>query len=268
MIIAWVLPIVLVLIVVYISFAKKRKASFKSFPVSYLAVLQKQKFYLDLKKAQQKVFEQRILQFLEDVYIEGVKTEITNEDKLLVAMSAVIPTLGFKNWHYPNLSSVLVYPDHFNGDLQFEGDSAKRNVLGLVGNGQFKNTMILSKKALHIGFENTTDKENTAIHEFAHLIDGFDGDIDGIPEHIIAKPYVVPWLNLMHEEMKKIQKHHSDIRAYGATSQSEFFAVAAEYFFSRPRLFKKKHPELYKILSRAFNQDIVTVTKTQKKIAS
>ena len=48
----------------------------------------------------------------------------------------------------------------------------------------------------------------------------------------------------------------SDINPYGATSKVEFFAVAAEYFFERPKLLKRKHPKLYKKLSIFFKQDL------------
>jgi Mlc titration factor MtfA (ptsG expression regulator) len=48
--------------------------------------------------------------------------------------------------------------------------------------------------------------------------------------------------------------NRSDINTYGATSQAEFFAVAAEYFFERPDLLQSKHPELYDLLSKVFRQ--------------
>ena len=38
------------------------------------------------------------------------------------------------------------------------------------------------------------------------------------------------------------------------SSEAEFFAVASEYFFERPKLFKQKHPELYAMLSVCFQQ--------------
>ena len=112
--------------------------------------------------------------------------------------------------------------------------------------------MILSRKALHHGFSNKTDKGNTAIHEFVHLLDMMDGNTDGIPEQLLGKENVLPWLQLMHKEMEKIHKDKSDIRSYGGTNQAEFFAVAAEYFFERPKLFKRKHPEIYKMLHLCF----------------
>ena len=66
-------------------------------------------------------------------------------------------------------------------------------------NGQ----MILSKPALHLGFANETDKKNTAIHEFVHLLDKADGTIDGIPERLLEKQYVLPWMHLMEKKIEE-----------------------------------------------------------------
>ena len=52
--------------------------------------------------------------------------------------------------------------------------------------------------------------------------------------------------------MEAINDNHSDIRKYGGTNQAEFFAVASEYFFERPELLEKKHPELYEMLMKCF----------------
>ena len=45
---------------------------------------------------------------------------------------------------------------------------------------------------------------------------------------------------------------------YGAQNPTEFFAVATEAFFERPRALKRKHAELYDALMRFFRQDPVT----------
>ena len=44
----------------------------------------------------------------------------------------------------------------------------------------------------------------------------------------------------------------SDINPYGATSEVEFLAVAAEYFFEQPEMMQQKHPALYDLLRQAF----------------
>ena len=209
-------------------------------------------FYKELDTEDQKIFQKRMMIFLSEVYVEGVKIEVVDLDKILVAASAVIPVFGFAEWHYSNLSSVLLYPDNFNDDLQFDPENKSRFISGLVGSGQFKNQMILSKKALHAGFSNPLDAENTGIHEFVHLIDKMDGVADGVPERIMKQPYMIPWLKLIHNEMEAINNNKSDIRKYGGTNEAEFLAVVSEYFFERPLKFEENHPELYKMLVECF----------------
>jgi MtfA peptidase len=45
--------------------------------------------------------------------------------------------------------------------------------------------------------------------------------------------------------------------AYGATSEAEFFAVATETFFERPRLPQQQQPALYDVLRGFYRQDPV-----------
>ena len=200
------------------------------------------------------MFKKRIALFLTEINIDGVNTTIDETDKLLIASSAIIPVFGFKEWSYNNLSGIIVYPDSFNEDLQFSDIDKNRKILGMVGTGRYEKQMILSKKAIRLAFNNKTDKHNTPVHEFVHLLDKMDGETDGVPEYFLGKEYIQPWLELMHTEMENINNDTSDIRKYGGTSQAEFFAVASEYFFERPKLFKQKHPELYKMLSLCFQQ--------------
>jgi MtfA peptidase len=43
--------------------------------------------------------------------------------------------------------------------------------------------------------------------------------------------------------------------SYGASNPAEFFAVAAECFFEKPKRLCKKHPELYAALKQFYKQD-------------
>lgn len=201
-------------------------------------------------------FSKRVASFLHQIKIKPISCFLSETDKILIGASAIIPVFGFDNWRYANLKEVYVFPDAFNYKLEYRGSKNNRTILGMVGGGKLKDRMILSQKALRHGFENTSDKNNTAIHEFVHLIDMTDGEIDGLPLSIVEKPYTLPWFDLIHSKIQHIDKGKSDINPYGATSKIEFFAVISEYFFERPKLLKRKHPELYKKLSTFFNQDI------------
>ncbi len=210
-------------------------------------------FYRALDEKERKIFHQEIEEFLQKVKIYGVDTVITEEDKVLVAASAVIPLFAFHDWFYHNLVTVDLYSDTFNHD--FETSGANRRILGMVGGGVMNGRVALSKKALHLGFSNETDKRNTAIHEFVHLIDQADGAIDGVPDILLDKHIVLPWLEYIREKIEEIRKGDSDIDPYGGTSETEFFAVAAEYFFERPQLFEQKHPEMYALMAKIFKRE-------------
>jgi len=122
----------------------------------------------------------------------------------------------------------------------------------MVGNGFLNGKMLLSKRSLHGGFGNKTDRNNTGVHEFIHLIDMEDGAVDGIPENLLKDENIIPWVDLMYRKIKEIKSGDSDIKPYGATNEAEFFSVVGEYFFERPELLKRKHPELFKLLEEAF----------------
>lgn len=246
------------LLIGFVIFALKtsQKKNVQEFPTNWHSLLLKHvSFYDDLSPEEQKRFQSRMMIFLSEIQLESVGFELNDLDKVYIASSAVIPVFNFSEWHYRNLSTVLVYPDHFNEDLGFAQNDKNSNIGGLVGNGRFENQMILSRKALHEGFSPLTPKFNTGIHEFVHLIDKLDGSIDGVPEVLLQKPYVIPWLKIIHEKMEEINNNESDIRHYGGTNQAEFLAVAAEYFFEKPEQMKNKHPDLYQMLTVCF-QDI------------
>ena len=233
---------------------KKKKSVTLPFPESYRLILEeKVAFYRSLNDSGKLAFEKRMQQFLDRVRITGIQTNVEAEDRVFVAASAIIPIFAFQNWEYINLNEVLLYPDSFGEEFELQ-EGKERPVLGMVGDGAMQQVMILSQHALRQGFINTTDKHNTAIHEFVHLVDKTDGEIDGIPENLLAKQYTLPWINSMHQTIKEILKGNSDINPYGASNQGEFFAVVSEYFFERPDLLQTNHPELFELLEKIFSQ--------------
>ncbi len=209
-------------------------------------------FYRSLNEESKKLFEERVTEFLSRTSIEGVGIDLSETDRILVASGAIIPIFAFPGWHYPNLTNVLIYPRTFDEKFDFEEKSA--NIEGMVGSGFMNGQMILSKEALDKGFSKASGPHNTAIHEFVHLLDKVDGSVDGVPELLLNKGYIAPWIKLMHGEMKRIQSGHSDINAYALTNEAEFLAVVSEYFFEKPEQFKNKHPELYIWLERFYMQ--------------
>tara|TARA_R110002072_G_scaffold140286_1_gene284289 strand:+ start:185213 stop:186100 length:888 start_codon:yes stop_codon:yes gene_type:complete len=220
-----------------------------------LYLLKEVNFYASLNEEDKVIFEADVKRFLKRVRITGIKTTVDYEERLLVASSAVIPVFSFPEWEYSSLHEVLLYPDLFTEKYDFSEQD--RNISGMVGSGGvMHHVVIFSKPALHQGFDNTSDKMNVGIHEFVHLFDKQDGEIDGIPQMIMKNQAVLPWLHLISENTKEMLAGKSDINIYGATNKQEFLAVASEYFFERPKLFQEKHPELYEVLSSVFQTDL------------
>jgi Mlc titration factor MtfA (ptsG expression regulator) len=234
------------------------------FPVQWREILDREVVFYHSLNAEEKIrFESKVQEFLLNCRITGIKTDVSLTDKLLVASSAIIPIFGFDSWKYTNIREVLLYPAMFDENYQFEGESDRR-ILGMVGNQSMEGIMILSKEALRLGFKNESDKQNTAIHEFVHLIDKTDGEIDGLPKVLMDKQYALPWINLMNKEIDRIYAGKSDVNPYGGTNRAEFFSVISEYFFERPKLLEEKHPELYALLEKIFHQKMADRNLSKK----
>lgn len=235
------------------------------FPLKWRKILLEHvSFYSSLSPTEKTTFEMDILEFIANVTITGINTEVEDIDRVLIACGGMIPIFAFPEWKYFNLQEVLLYPKSFNRAFETEGEDT--NILGMVGTGYMNGKMILSKPSLRKGFAIDSDGKNTAIHEFIHLIDKKDGFIDGEPKVLYENQFALPWFDLMDKKIEEIREGKNDIRQYGGTSRTEFFAVLGEYFFEKPRMLQSKHPELYKILEDFFNQDMAARRLKMKRV--
>ena len=75
------------------------------------------------------------------------------------------------------------------------------------------------------------------------------------------------WLKRRRREgvRRDTERHHRRvIDRYGATSPAEFFAVATETFFEKPRQLRSKYPELYLQLQQFYRQDPARPSTTEQ----
>ena len=262
--------IVIIAIIIFFVFIWHRrnnpkwKVPKKPFPTDWKIILARYvSFYHSLSAEEKNRFEYKVQEFLLNCRITGIDTSIDQTDRLLVASSAVIPIFEFNDWKYSNIHEVLLYPTMFNENFDTKGSG--RGILGMVGSGYMEGKMILSKPALRDGFKNESDKKNTASHEFIHLIDKTDGSVDGSPSLLLEKQYSIPWIDLINKKIDEIYEGKSDINPYGGTDRAEFFSVVSEYFFERPKLLAKNHPDLYNLLEKIFKQDMASRSLSRKK---
>jgi Mlc titration factor MtfA (ptsG expression regulator) len=231
----------------------------RPFPSSWEDILRTHVlFFAALDDSEKDRFRQLVKVFLDEVRITGIRTEIDETVRVLVAASAVIPIFGFRNWEYHRLGEVLVYPDSFGEKFETDGE-ANRNILGMVGLQHLSGVMILSKPSLLAGFDNRSSNDNVGIHEFAHLVEQEEIG-HGLPPEIPWQA-VKQWIQYVADELSHHSPNGSYLNEYAYTNEHEFFAVLAEYFFKSPDTLRKKDPKLYAILQKIFHQDTSSLLK-------
>ena len=132
---------IFIFVILYIKRKNAWKIPKKEFSASRRIILTENViFYNNLSEEEKKRFEYKVQEFLLNCRITGIKTEVEEIDKVLIAASAVIPIFEFSDWKYLNLDEVLLYPSSFDTDFSM---SEGKNVLGMVGSGYMEGKMIL-----------------------------------------------------------------------------------------------------------------------------
>ena len=209
-------------------------------------------FFRALPDPDKERFRQLIHIFLDEVRITGVRTDVDDTVRVLVAASAVIPVFGFHDWEYRRLGEVLVFPDAFGEKYRVTG-TADDNMLGMVGLKHLSGVMILSKPALLAGFDNPASSDHVGIHEFVHQVEQ-ELIAQGLPPEVPWQA-VRQWVQYVAQELAQPARNRSYLNDYAYTNEHEFLAVLAEYFFKSPELLQEKDPQLYGMLREMFHQD-------------
>ncbi|HYM95147.1 MAG TPA: M90 family metallopeptidase [Chitinophagaceae bacterium] len=245
--------VIIIVIILFVFVPRIRTKEITPLPDNFRELLNDYvKFYEQLDEDGKNDFDKRLKQFLSKVRITGANAIVEDIDIILIGAGAIIPVYFIPDWEYVNLHEVLLYPGNFNHD--FEQQGLDRTITGMVGTGPMQNTMIISKWELRQGFIDRRSNRNTAIHEFAHLIDKMDGTFDGVPEILLERKYFHQWVNMVNSTIMQMKSSESDIDYYGTTNQTEFFAVISEYYFEQPALLQANHPDLYEMLERIYKR--------------
>lgn len=204
----------------------------------------------------------RIGEFVTSTFFEGCnELELTDEMILTVAAQACLLVINHEGAPYPQLNTVLLYPTAFtatNESLGPGGTIIKREVK-CEGESWDNGTVILAWNSVQQGATNIFDGHNVTFHEFAHQIDSLDGDTDGVPV-LHSEAAFQTWAAVLGEHAEKFMDRvrrgrKTILDPYGATNPAEYFAVATETFFEKPKQLKKKQPDLYKELEKFYQLD-------------
>lgn len=186
---------------------------------------------------------------------------VTPEMKVTIAAQAALLLLGVEGYYFDKMHVILIYRDRFS-----------HQVLPLEAGEAADDSELLGEARLHIGVrlswedvlfsgQNPRDGENLVLHEFAHHLDGLDGEMGGHPpQDSSAKD--TRWKQVMEREYHRlvsdVEQHRPTLLdPYGAENEAEFFAVATESFYEEPVELREEHPELYEILQGFYHVDPV-----------
>jgi hypothetical protein len=185
--------------------------------------------------------------------------EMTEEIQVTIAAHACLLTLELDAGFFPKLRTVLVYPTSFVANRGDDHDTWGITEAGpdvLHGESWSAGMVVLAWDQVLNGARDPSDGQNVVLHEFAHQLDQEDGRPDGVPLYGLAGS----WDDLLATELARLRDdadrgRRTVLDPYGAEDESEFFAVATETFFERPRAMKRAHAELYAALSSFYRQD-------------
>lgn len=258
----------MVLLRLYRNWRRKRVRA-RPFPDAWAEILERNvPLYGRLDEPKRAALRGHVLVFLDEKHLEGCGgLELTDEIRVTIAGHAALLMLrpGCEGC-YPGLSSVLVYPDTYRAP----GGHVAGGPAGLVpedghhvaGQSWAGGTLILAWSSSRSGARNADDGHNVILHEFAHQLDTQDGAADGAPVLDGRSDYVA-WGKVMRPEFERLveEPHKSVLDRYGATNPAEFFAVATEAYFEKPRQLAKRHRELYDVLDDFYGLGLADVSE-------
>lgn len=194
---------------------------------------------------------------------------LTDEITVTISALACLLTLGLpeRDDYFRGVSTIIVYPAGYR-----VSETRLANPVGVVETGQSwrlgeawrGGPVILSWADARAGGRGTAGGANVVLHEFAHKLDMEDGKAEGTPV-LHSDTQYDEWHRVMSRAYDRLRgrlwwKYRGlgddlVLDPYGATDAAEFFAVATEAFFERPRALRRSWHDLYTVLSGYYRQD-------------
>lgn len=216
---------------------------------AYKKILQRScQYYQQLSAEQKPVFERKVQHFiLLKRFIPRQMRYVTPEMKVLIAATAVQLTFGLPGIYLRHFRKILVYPDTYYSTISKKYHKGEVNPSwGII---------VLSWRNFVEGYVNPGDSINLGLHEMAHAL-RLENMIRNAEYGFLNEQLMQRWEALSLSELRKIRKGESHIfRDYAGADDEEFFAIAVENFFERPRDFWSHMPELYRLMCQLLNQD-------------
>jgi Mlc titration factor MtfA (ptsG expression regulator) len=240
-----------------------RKLRSTPLPSSYENILQNIAHYRLLSPLYREKIQLLILAFIEDKEFIEAKMSINDEVKVIIAFYASLMRLGFDFGEKDDVSSVIVYPNHFIVDHSETNGGIRHNETFVLEGQSSNGAVAISWQDIKYNIKQHY-KENVIIHEFAHELDFEDGLADGTPE--LESSSYRTWSSVFSNAFDALQKQKSSdkvtfLGTYALKNEAEFFAVCSERFFQAPKTLKNYFPDLYEALKDFYRLDTAVLFK-------
>jgi MtfA peptidase len=211
---------------------------------------------------------ERAVLFLSQKSIVGARDfKVTPLMRVIIAIQACVLVLNLDPRYYDGWENVIVYPDEFVTELEYEDEAGvvHRRHEPLAGEAIPGGAVILSWPDVESSADWSTAGMNLAIHEFAHKLDMRNGEPNGCPP-LPADMAPRSWQKTMNAAFENFRGRieggeDTAIDPYAAENPAEFFAVLSEVFFADPTLLLHEYPKIYELFCRFYKQDPASRTE-------
>lgn len=200
-------------------------------------------------------FESRVQKFInmKTFRTRGELKQATPEMKALIAGSAIQITMGYPDVYFSHFRTIIIYPDKYYSRLTGKYHQGEVNQLGVI---------VLSWNSFLEGFRDPRDGVNLGYHEMAHALKLQD-IVENNDYSFLDGDTMRAFEREAMKEMRIVKENPEGspfFREYSATNMNEFFAVAIENFIERPSEFKKYNINLYLLLAKILNFDLLEIS--------
>lgn len=220
---------------------RRRQWTHKNIPSSWLRILEDEvSFYKALPSEKRDDFLTKLHWFVREKFFLGAQgMEITDRVKVIIGAAAARLILYLDYQHYDKLTEIVVYPFDY---LHPNDDDSIR-----FGEAHTWGVVVLSWEAIQREMKYDSWRD-TISHEFAHVLDVYNGSFNGTPQLRKRDDYK-RWAEVMQSQFEELRSGDPDLMYllgdYAAKNEAEFFAVGTEAFFGQPRLFKEIAPDVF-----------------------
>ena len=189
--------------------------------------------------------------------------EVRDDMAVAIAAQACLPVIHLGLSSYASFVGIVVHEAQVHVRRQHVDDSGVVTLYDdvLSGEAMEGGPVMLSWEdvsATRAGGQDTA--YNVVIHEFMHVLDLGDGELNGMPALRGGPAHRQHWKRVTEASLARLRRavdagRQTLIDPYGAEGLEEFFAVAAEAFFTSPMALGLDEPALYALFADHFQQD-------------